>query len=128
MGARPQAGHRNRAARNHSKRTDRERFFPAGALSYCGIVGCIRPISYCRAHPPATERRALSTIPWVATVLCMYALARLIQLAGLTIPPLAIIAQLFEQISLGQMLGFLVVSVGLFMLGYLLQRFSGGQS
>ena len=61
-----------------------------------------------------------------ATVLAMYSLARLLQIVGLTIPLLAIFAQLNQQITLSQMLGFLIVSVGVFMLGYLLQRFSSG--
>ena len=69
---------------------------------------------------------ALPAIAPGVTVLTMVALARLIQTAGLIIPPLAIIAQLMEQITLGQMLGFLIVSVGLFTLGYLLQQYSGG--
>jgi len=56
----------------------------------------------------------------------MYAVARFLQFLGLTIPPLSIIAQLSDSISLGQMLGFLVVSIGLFCSGYLLQRYSGG--
>jgi hypothetical protein len=55
----------------------------------------------------------------------MYTLARLMQVVGLTIPLLAIAAQLFERISLGQMLGFLVVAVGVFVLGHQLQRYSG---
>lgn len=62
------------------------------------------------------------------SVLTMYTLARLLQIVGLTVPLLAIFAQLNQQITLSQMLGFLVVSVGFFMLGYLLQRFSGGPS
>jgi hypothetical protein len=68
----------------------------------------------------------LPPIAAAVTVLTMYTLARIIQAAGLTIPPLAIIAQLMETITLSQMLGFLAVSVGLFFLGYLLQRYSGG--
>ena len=51
--------------------------------------------------------------------------ARLLQLGGLTIPPLAIIAQLAEQITAGQMLRFLVVSICLFLGGYLLQQYRG---
>jgi hypothetical protein len=62
----------------------------------------------------------------VVTVLNMLSLARLLQLIGLTIPPLAIIAQLTENISLGQMLGFLVVSIAVFSIGYLMQAYSGG--
>jgi hypothetical protein len=54
----------------------------------------------------------------------MPTIARLLQLAGLTIPPLAMIAQLMERIKAGQMLQFLVVSVCLFTAGYLLQQYS----
>jgi hypothetical protein len=54
----------------------------------------------------------------------MQFLARLLQIAGLTIPPLAMVAQLMERIRAGQMLQFLVVSVCLFTTGYLLQQFT----
>ncbi len=58
----------------------------------------------------------------------MYSIARLLQITGLTIPPLAIVAQLSNSIDARQLLGFLVVSVALFSIGYLLQRyFSGGK-
>jgi hypothetical protein len=60
-------------------------------------------------------------------LLTMYSLARLMQMAGLTIPLLSIVAQLNEIISASQMLGFLVVSVGIFLTGYLLQRYSGSR-
>ncbi|HYO23486.1 MAG TPA: hypothetical protein VEQ85_00900 [Lacipirellulaceae bacterium] len=53
----------------------------------------------------------------------MQAVARLLQLAGLTIPPLAMIAQLSEQISAGRMLQFLVFSICLFLAGYLLRTY-----
>ena len=56
----------------------------------------------------------------------MYNIARLLQLAGLAIPPLAIVAQLNESISAGKMLQFLVMSIGLFLFGYTLQRYTGG--
>ncbi len=56
----------------------------------------------------------------------MYTLARLLQLAGLTIPLVAIVAQLSNSISVGALLGFLVVSVILFYMGRLLQS-GGGQ-
>jgi hypothetical protein len=56
----------------------------------------------------------------------MFALGRLLQIAGLTIPLLAIMAQLSATITLGQMLGFLVVSMVLFGIGHLLQQYSGG--
>ena len=55
----------------------------------------------------------------------MQSVARLLQLAGLTIPPLAMVAQLNQSISTGKMLQFLVMAVGLFLLGYTLQRYSG---
>ena len=61
-------------------------------------------------------------------VLGMFKLGRLLQFVGLVIPPLAIIAQLGGSITLGQMLEFLLVAVGVFMMGYLLQRYSGGNS
>ena len=61
-------------------------------------------------------------------VLGMFKLGRFLQLVGLVIPPLAIVAQLADSISLGQMLQFLFVSVGVFLMGYLLQRYSGGDS
>jgi hypothetical protein len=54
----------------------------------------------------------------------MRAFARLLQLAGLTIPPLAMVAQLAERIKAGQMLQFLVVSAALFTVGYLLQQYT----
>ena len=52
----------------------------------------------------------------------MQFVAKLLQLAGLTIPPLAMVAQLNENIRAGQMLQFLVVAVCLFTTGYLLQQ------
>jgi hypothetical protein len=61
-------------------------------------------------------------------VLAMHSLARFLQVVGLTIPLLAIIAQLNEQISLGQMLGFLIAAMAVFGIGHILQRFSGGGS
>ena len=54
----------------------------------------------------------------------MQPIARLLQIAGLTIPPLAMVAQLMERIRAGQMLQFLAVSVGLFTAGYLLQQYT----
>lgn len=52
----------------------------------------------------------------------MQSLARLLQFAGLVIPPLAMMAQLTNQITAGKMLQFLLVAVGIFVLGYTLQR------
>lgn len=73
--------------------------------------------------PP--EKRRLRRGEPAVTVRCMYALARLLQVAGLVIPPLAMIAQLGERIRTGQMLQFLVVAVCLFSSGYLLQQYTG---
>lgn len=55
----------------------------------------------------------------------MHTVARILQFAGLTIAPLAMIAQLANNISVGKMLQFLLVSVGIFVLGYTMQRYSG---
>jgi hypothetical protein len=55
----------------------------------------------------------------------MYAAGRLLQIVGLTIPLLAIVAQLNESISLGQMLGFLVAAMAVFGMGHVLQRYLG---
>jgi len=52
----------------------------------------------------------------------------MLQLAGLTLPPIAMMLQLMEQIKTGEMLKFLFFSIGLFTLGYLLQRFSGSSA
>jgi hypothetical protein len=59
----------------------------------------------------------------------MYRLGRLLQLLGLIILPLAMARQLFESYDekLGQMLMFVGVGIGVFYLGYLLQRYSGGR-
>lgn len=51
----------------------------------------------------------------------MQVIARLLQLAGLTIPILAMVAQLMNRIRAGQMLQFLVVAACLFGVGYILQ-------
>jgi hypothetical protein len=53
----------------------------------------------------------------------MYAVARLLQIVGLTIPLLAIVAQLDNRISLAQMLRFLIVAMAIFGIGYLMQRY-----
>lgn len=49
------------------------------------------------------------------------ALGRLLQIAGLVVPLLAIIAQLEGRISVGQMLTFLVAAMCLFWIGRLIQ-------
>ncbi len=67
---------------------------------------------------------------WIAggNVLGMIKLGRLLQFVALVILPLAMVAQLSGSISLGQMLQFLFVAVGVFTMGYLMQRYSGGES
>ncbi|NOY42500.1 MAG: hypothetical protein GXP26_11765 [Planctomycetes bacterium] len=52
-------------------------------------------------------------------------MARLLQLLGMSIAPLAMVVQLSGKISVGEMLKFLLMSVGIFLVGYTLQRFSG---
>jgi hypothetical protein len=56
----------------------------------------------------------------------MYTLGRVLQSIGLIIPALAIIAQLNNNITAGQMLRFLVVAICVFSIGHVLQRYSGG--
>ncbi len=46
------------------------------------------------------------------------------QFAGLVIPPLAIVSQLAETISLGQMLTFLVAAVAAFWIGRILEGYA----
>jgi hypothetical protein len=60
--------------------------------------------------------------------LTMFTLGRVLQSAGLSIPLLAIFAQLNDRITLGQMLRFLVAAICIFTIGYLLQRYSGGSA
>ncbi|MCH2114977.1 MAG: hypothetical protein MK171_08720 [Pirellulales bacterium] len=55
----------------------------------------------------------------------MHALARLMQMFGLAIPPLVMVAQFNGAIKTGEMLQFLCVAVGVFVLGYTLQRYGG---
>lgn len=62
------------------------------------------------------------------TVQAMYSIARLLQLIGLTIPLLAIVAQLNDSIKSGKMLQFLFAAVLIFSIGYLLQRYTGSGS
>lgn len=55
----------------------------------------------------------------------MHTFSRFLQLLGMAIAPLAMVAQLNESISVGQMLQFLLLSVGVFVVGYTLQRYGG---
>lgn len=52
----------------------------------------------------------------------MQKVARFLQLLGLAIPPLAMAAELSGRFGSGKMLSFLLVSVCLFSIGYLLQQ------
>ena len=72
--------------------------------------------------------RPLPSIRDRGSLQLMHSFARLLQMAGLTIPPLAMFAQLNESISAGKMLQFLVMSIGLFVFGYTIQRYTGGKS
>jgi hypothetical protein len=62
------------------------------------------------------------------TVFTMRSIGRVLQGIGLTIPLLAIFAQLSSRITAGQMLQFLFVAVCVFSIGYVLQRYSGSGS
>jgi len=53
----------------------------------------------------------------------MQTFSRILQLVGLTIAPLAMVAQLNGGISVGKMLQFLLASVCIFLIGHTLQRY-----
>jgi hypothetical protein len=55
----------------------------------------------------------------------MYPIARLLQVVGLTILPLAMVAQLSNRITAGEMLKAMLYGLGVFMVGYLLQSYRG---
>ena len=74
------------------------------------------------------EDRPLPNTRDLGSLHLMHSFARLLQLMGLTIPPLAMFAQLNQSITTGTMLRFLVMAIGLFVLGYTIQRYSGGKS
>jgi hypothetical protein len=79
-------------------------------------------------HDGSSNERLLQRLPRNyrdVTVLTMYILGRSLQVVGLIIPPLAIMAELNER-NPSQMLKFLAIAIGIFVLGYLLQRYSGG--
>lgn len=57
----------------------------------------------------------------------MYTLGRFFQIVGLTILPLAIVNEL-NRSNPGLMLKFMLVGVGVFITGYLLQHYSGGKA
>jgi hypothetical protein len=53
----------------------------------------------------------------------MRKLGRALQISGLTLPPLSIVMQLAEAISLGQMLTLLAASVCLFLIGRIVEGY-----
>ena len=89
--------------------------------------GCGSPASYPGRRCTESICRLLSFAGRGSRLLRMYTLARLLQAIGLTIPPLAIVAQLYDpdHFGTGEMLKFLLMAVGIFLLGYLMQRFGG---
>jgi hypothetical protein len=97
-----------------------------GPSSCCIAFGFIKRISYRTPDPLATAH--LPVLGPNVNVLFMHTVSRVLQVIGLTIPLLAIVAQLNERISLQQMLGFLVVAICLFSIGHLIQRYTGGGS
>jgi len=76
--------------------------------------------------PGALTITRLSLCTPNVNVHAMYTVARFLQIVGLTIPILAILAQLNQAITASKMLGFLVTSILIFSIGYLLQRSLGG--
>lgn len=57
----------------------------------------------------------------------MYPIARGLQVAGLIILPVAILAQLQDQLTLWQSLAMAAFGTSLFYLGYVLQGLAGGK-
>jgi hypothetical protein len=59
----------------------------------------------------------------------MYALGRLLQLVGLTILPLAVVSEITgREPNPGLLLKFMLMGAGIFIVGYILQRYSGGKA
>ena len=54
----------------------------------------------------------------------MRGFGKLLQIAGLTLPPVSILLQLTSSISLGQMLAMLVASICLFLIGRLVEGYA----
>jgi hypothetical protein len=54
----------------------------------------------------------------------MRALGRLLQIFGLAVPPLSIVLQLSQTITLGQMLTMLVASVCAFLIGRIVEGYA----
>lgn len=64
-------------------------------------------------------QRTVCEVPFVP----MHAIGRIMQLAGLIVPPLSILAQLNGAISVGQMLLFLVAAVCAFWIGRIVEGY-----
>ena len=120
----PQAGQRSRSARHHKTGIGCERFASVDEVSRC-CECCVHQSNRIARRRRVATRAGLPSIGLNVTVPCMYTVARFLQVLGLTIPLLAIVAQLNERITLGQMLGFLVASMTVFIIGHTLQRYSG---
>lgn len=123
MGAWPQAGQRSRSARHHRIGIACEGFGSGDEVARFDEICFIS-----KSYRTRWEHATLAGLPSKGlndTVPAMYTLARFLQVLGLTIPLLAIVAQLNERISLGQMLGFLVAAMIMFIIGHTLQRYSG---
>ena len=56
----------------------------------------------------------------------MHTLGRLLQIVGLTLPPLSIMLQLSNAIGLGPMLTMLVASISMFYLGRIIEGYARG--
>jgi hypothetical protein len=56
--------------------------------------------------------------------IAMRSFGRVLQIVGLTVPPLSVIMQLSDTINLKQMLTMLVASVCLFLIGRLLEGYA----
>ena len=123
IGERPHAGQRSRSARHHSRNTGCDRLAAPRPTGACSLAGVVRQSSWLRMFE-AAGASLLSSKRANVTVLTMYTLGRFLQIVALIIPPLAIIAELNER-NPSQMLKFLAVAIGIFVLGYLVQRYSG---
>jgi hypothetical protein len=73
------------------------------------------------AHRAAPCWPASGPIPYLS----MKGLGKFLQIVGLAIPPLVVLAQLSEQITAGQMLIFLVAAVCCFAIGRLAEGYLG---
>jgi len=96
---------------------------PDGSIS--GIVFNVITCHRIGQHgaPPSTRLGAAGSQCYCAE---MYTLGRILQLVGLIILPLAIVNELNHS-NPGLLLKFMFMGAGVFTLGYLFQRYSGGK-